>query len=1011
VGESDNYSDYRLEDELGRGGMGIVYRAHRLSLNRQVALKMILGGAFHTTNFAKRLRLEAEATAALDHPNIVTIYEVGEHNGQPFFTMRLVEGTNLAQKLKAGPVTPHQAATLMVTVARAIQHAHERGVLHRDLKPSNILLDTQGQPHVTDFGLARIMHADSSLTLSQAAIGTPSYMAPEQAAGNTKKVTTAADIYSLGAILYELLTGRPLFRAETPLQAIRQVMEREPERPSRINPRITHDLETICLKCLEKDPARRYPSAQELAEELGRFLRHEPIHARPAGPVGRAWRWCRRKPVVAGMTAAVFALLLTVTVVSVSSARRIAAEAQRTEEKARELRLNLYVADMNVAYQAIRENNLARARQIIANYLPGAPREGGERAVGGQEDLRGWEWRYLWKLSRGDATTILSGHSNAVNCAVFSRDGKTLITAGFDQTVRIWDVATSRTVRVLTGFRDKLQGNSVALSPDGKSLAVADGTDIQVFETATWGRVQTLTNPTWPGFIESLPIAFSPDGKTLSCNAETEIRHWNTTTWEQLASQPTNLVDEFTRLLTYSPDGRLFATGKKDGVAVWDASSTPPRQRFLGSLIWPFAVNFSPDGRKIASGGVGGEAIVWNVETGEEIVRLPLGGTATLVTELAWSPDGRRLAVSDDEQVIRVWDMEQGKFVSTLRGSYDEVNVMVFSPDGDTLVSGCADGGTRLFSTLPQVTPETILTFGRLLGCSADGSVVVHSTNAMVTFWDAPSRHLLRSFKIPAAAGLGDSIIASRDVRLLAYVGADGIARVLNLTTGEQLAELALNPPPKWPWFAFSPDSRLLAISDDTRARGGGGWTLVCDLRSGERRTLPGEDVYRPSFSPDGSMLATGFGYDVRVWSVPGLRSLATFTGHTWTINGIAFSPDGTLLAAMGRNSQIILWEVVTGQIRPFNGLARGNGLTSAAFSRDGKTLVSGSNVSPELWNVATGKKLLPLLGTHRFRGSAMFSPDARTLLSGPTGGAAPFSPVELLEAPSMAEIEAAEGL
>jgi tetratricopeptide (TPR) repeat protein len=308
-----NFGDYELEGEIARGGMGVVYRARQISLNRLVALKVLPGGPLANNDDLRRFHMEAAAIAVLDHPNIVPIYEVGEHEGLSYFAMKLIDGASLAQGLPASVADPRAAAQLLATVARAVYHAHQRGVLHRDLKPSNIVIDAQGQPHVTDFGLAKRVEGNSELTQSGAILGTPSYMAPEQASGNRKAITTATDVYGLGAVLYALLTGKPPFRGDTVLETLDQVRQQSPEPPSGVGRDVDRDLETICLKCLEKEPARRYGSALELAEDLERWLRGEPIAARPAGRLGRAWRWCRRNPalaVLAGATVASVILLL-----------------------------------------------------------------------------------------------------------------------------------------------------------------------------------------------------------------------------------------------------------------------------------------------------------------------------------------------------------------------------------------------------------------------------------------------------------------------------------------------------------------------------------------------------------------------------------------------------------------------------------------------------------------------------------------------------------------------------
>jgi hypothetical protein len=331
---------YEIMDELGRGGMGVVYKAWQLNPPRLVALKMLSAGAGARTEELARFRTEAEAVGRLQHPHIVQIYEVGEQGGRPFFAMEFVDGGSLAANLNGKLLPARQAAQLVQTVAEATHYAHQRGIIHRDLTPGNILLQGSGMgdqgsghqspipnprsripdpcslfPKITDFGLAKIVvGGGETLTQTGAVLGTPSYMAPEQAFGQKGAVTTATDVYGLGAILYALLTGRPPFQGGTPLDILQKVVDSEPEPPRRSNPRVDRDLETICLKSLQKKPPERYPSAEALAEDLRRWLAGEPIRARPIGRAARAWRWCRRHPAVAGLTAAVAVLLVAVAV-------------------------------------------------------------------------------------------------------------------------------------------------------------------------------------------------------------------------------------------------------------------------------------------------------------------------------------------------------------------------------------------------------------------------------------------------------------------------------------------------------------------------------------------------------------------------------------------------------------------------------------------------------------------------------------------------------------------------
>jgi len=393
------FGDYELIHELGRGGMGSVYRARQISLNRPVALKMILAGRFASDDDLRRFQNEAEAVATLDHPHIVPILEVGDHDGQRYFSMRLIAGAGLDRRLDAYVADPTAAARLMVPVAEAIHHAHQRGILHRDLKPANILVDAQDQPHVTDFGLARRVETDSGLTQSGALVGTPAYMAPEQASGRRGAVTTLTDVYGLGAIFYAVLTGRPPLRGDTVLETLDRVRNRAPDPPSKLNRKVPRDLEVICLKCLEKDPRRRYGSASELAADLRRWLSGEPIMARPVPAWERAVLWAKRRPAVAGLLSLSVAALivfigggawfnrqLRASNTALRGALTDATTQRNLATTQRDLALRrLYGIRVHQAHEAWDRDDLGLARATLESLLPGH-NDG--------LDLRGFEWHY-----------------------------------------------------------------------------------------------------------------------------------------------------------------------------------------------------------------------------------------------------------------------------------------------------------------------------------------------------------------------------------------------------------------------------------------------------------------------------------------------------------------------------------------------------------------------------------------------------------------------------------------
>jgi tRNA A-37 threonylcarbamoyl transferase component Bud32 len=369
-------------EEIARGGMGVVYKCRQRSLDRAVAVKMILAAQFATKEFVRRFRAEASTAAALQHPNIVAIHEVGIHDGRHFFSMDLVEGQNLAQLVGQRPLEPPRAARYLKLIAEAVQYAHEQGILHRDLKPSNVLVDSAtDQPRVSDFGLARRLDGESSLTMTGQVLGSPNFMPPEQTGEGHGKVGRHSDVYGLGAILYYLITARAPFQAESLTALVTQVIGSDPIAPHLLNPAVPADLETICLKCLEKEPSRRYPTAKALAEELGRFLVDEPILARPVSRAERGWRWCRRKPALATLGGIALALLLIVLFGAPVAVLRI----QRARVQAE---WYLYAADMNLASEAVREGAYLRARARLEIHRPAR----------GQADLRGFEWRHFWKV-------------------------------------------------------------------------------------------------------------------------------------------------------------------------------------------------------------------------------------------------------------------------------------------------------------------------------------------------------------------------------------------------------------------------------------------------------------------------------------------------------------------------------------------------------------------------------------------------------------------------------------
>jgi len=840
--------NYQILQEIGRGGMGVVYKARQANLSRIVALKMILAGEHSGLRERARLRNEAQAAAQLMHPNVVQIFEIGEHQGLPFLAMEYVAGGNLTRTLRAMPQAFRWSARLTETMARAIHVAHQRGIVHRDLNPSNILIALDGTPKISDFGLAKFLVDDKGLSLSGVILGTPSYMAPEQVSGNGQTIGPGTDVYALGALLYEMLTGAAPFRGFTPMETLCQVMEAELVPPSRLRHGVPEDLETICLKCLDRDPARRYSSAEDLAEDLRRYQENQPVRAHRTSKCRQALQWTRRQPMAARLLGLCSLLLFTLLGVVIAYSlyvteqnrvserawsraiklkNEIAIERDKFSYEASTARRRTYDAQLFQVKQSIESGQIELAQELFQPVL--------ENFAATAKDPAGFELQYLNRLIER-AAWLLEGHGAKVSCLAVSRREGTLVSGDSSGQVIVWDLdrkiprycqgkhnAPVCKVAIVAGDETRRGTIASLIAQGGKSV------ELKLWDTATGALITTLHT----GSLQDPDIQFSPDGSLLTlCGLAPDDHGEQSYIWKLNSASPPDKPSATipgTFKQAFSPDGKLLAAGGCDGTVRLHVMAD------LGSVHRPPALEQRPGGR---------------------------------VTALAFSRDGSRLAAGLQDRGLTVWEVATGRIFAHYTDQDGPVVFVDFCLDGKALV-GCE--GTTVLWTRPLDQP-------------------------------GPRRLL------PGVESQINSVCLSSDGRLLAAAARNQPVIIWNLSAGtKERFYLANNR--SVDQVEFTPDNKSLILGCKDRQIRVWRFLDTPDLKrslAGHQK-----EAWALTFSPDGSLLASGSDdHTIKLWDVDSERELLTLTGHSQTVTALAFFHEGDRLASVSLDGKVILWDL-----------------------------------------------------------------------------------------------------